>query len=93
MLTDIDLALADADALILMSDLRSRATTGYSLGSETGFSILTRAITRNLKRILTGNAGTCYAGCNGANADAVIFALLANGRKPRATDINGRTDR
>ena len=87
-LTDIDLALADVDALRILTNARAGATTGFSLGSETGFSWLTRARVRIMKRILTGNAAGCYHPTAGAYADLVLNALLVTERKPQPTDTS-----
>ncbi len=67
-LTDLDLAIADADAMILLARVRK--------DNPRGFHIITRALTRILKRVLTGNAGECYSPKRGVNADATILGLI-----------------
>lgn len=87
-LNDVDLALADVDALRILHNARKGSTRGYSIGSESGFNLLTRAITRISKRVLTGNAATSYHPKPGAYADMIINALLVTERRPQPSDTN-----
>lgn len=64
-LSDIDLALIDAQTLIKLSDLRKH--------NPRGFHDLSRAMSRIVRRVINGRAAQCV---NSGSADLVIFALV-----------------